>query len=328
MADYALILTARDGTRYDATQRVGTLSWGGSVKQTARQVETDLVQPDDGSLPALPTENGSGVQLLLDGEAVFTGVAVTRKRSTQGQTVTLSALDRGFYLAGNQGWYTYRDAAPEQAVAALCADFGIPVGTLAPAGARVQRKFPGTALDQIAATLYNLAGEQTGRQFLLRFDGQGRLEAVEKPRTAALEIAPGKNLQQLTVTEDISKLCNAVAIYTGTGRLVRVVEGGESIAAFGRLRQVLRQRDGEDAGAEARAILADEGQQQTMTVDCLGDRALVTGNAVILRDNVTGAAGLCWIDGDTHTWKNGQHFCRLTLNFRSIVREAQAGEEL
>lgn len=328
MADYQLILTARDGMRYDATQRICTLDWSGSVKQTARQLEVVLTESADGSLPALPTENGSGVQLLLDGEPAFTGVAVTRTRGTQAQTVTLSALDRGFYLAGNQGWYTYRDAAPEQAVAALCADFGIPVGTLVPAGARVQRKFPGTDLDQIATTLYSLAGEQTGRQFLLRFDGLGRLEAVEKPRTAVLEIAPGKNLQQLTVTEDISKLCNEVAIYTQSGRLVRVMADDESVSAFGRLRQVLRQRDGQDAGAAARTILEDSAQQQTMSVDCLGDRALITGSAVILRDNDTGAAGLCWIDEDTHTWKNGQHFCRMTLNFRSIVREADAGTKL
>ena len=95
MGEYQLILTARDGTAYDATQRVGSLSWSGSIRQTARQVETVLATPTDGSLRQLPTENGTGVQLLLGGAPVFTGVAVTRSRSTQGQTTDLSALDRG-----------------------------------------------------------------------------------------------------------------------------------------------------------------------------------------------------------------------------------------
>ena len=326
MGEYQLILTARDGTAYDATQRVSSLSWSGSIRQTARQVETVLATPTDGSLRQLPTENGTGVQLLLGGAPVFTGVAVTRGRSTQGQTTDLSALDRGFYLAGNEGWYSYADAAPEQAVAALCADFGIPVGALAATGVRVARKFPGVALDKIAATLYTLAGEQNGRRYLLRFNGAGALEAVEKPRSAALEIAPRKNLQSLQVTEDISGLCNGVAIYTDTGQLVRTVEDGESIAAFGRLQRILQQRSGQDAGAEARAILEDSGQQQTMTVQCLGNPALITGNAVILRDNVTGASGLCWIDSDTHTFKNGLYFCKLGLNFRNLMNETSAGQ--
>ncbi len=322
---YNLILTARGGERYGAAQRVSSLSWSGSIKQVSRELEAVLVTPTDGSLPELPSANGSGAQLYIDGELRFTGVAVNRSRSTDESTTTMTALDRGYYLAGNEGWYTFSDAAPEQAVAALCADFGIPVGQLAPTGVRVARKFPGVALSQIADTLYTLAGEQNGRRYLVRFDGSGALEVVEKPQTAVLEIAPGKNLQSLQVTEDITGLCNSVAIYTDTGQLVRVLEDEESIEAFGRLQRIIQQRSGSDAGAEAQSLLDDNIQQQTITVNCLGNPALITGNAVVLRDNATGVSGLCWIDADTHTWRNGQYFCKLTLNFRSIVREGSAG---
>ena len=68
--------------------------------------------------------------------------------------------------------------------------------------------------------------------------------------------------------------------------------------------------------------------QQTVAVDCRGDASLVTGNAVILRENVTGVAGLFWIDSDTHTWKNGQYFCKLKLNFRNIMQTVEGGKEL
>ena len=47
-----------------------------------------------------------------------------------------------------------------------------------------------------------------------------------------------------------------------------------------------------------------------------------------LRANTTGVTGLCWIDSDTHTWKNGQYYCKLTLNFRSLVDDTRAGSEL
>lgn len=65
-----------------------------------------------------------------------------------------------------------------------------------------------------------------------------------------------------------------------------------------------------------------------MTVECLGDPELISGSAVLLRANTTGVTGLCWIDSDTHTWKNGQYFCRLSLNFRSLTNEVEAGQEV
>ncbi|UQT47502.1 hypothetical protein M5E87_21380 [Flavonifractor plautii] len=106
---------------------------------------------------------------------------------------------------------------------------------------------------------------------------------------------------------------------------MRTVSDAESAALYGQFQHILAQRDGEDAGAEAQAYLEDNGLQQTMTVECLGDPELISGSAVLLRANTTGVTGLCWIDSDTHTWKNGQYFCRLSLNFRSLTNEVEAG---
>lgn len=328
MNDYQLILTGTDGTGADATQRISSLSWSGSIKQTARQLEADLVTPNDGSLPELPCANGTQALLKVSGQARFTGTLVTREKATDSALTTVTALDRGLFLANNEGWYSFRGTTPEAAVRTICAAYGIPVGTLAATGMAVSRKYPGVALSKILDSLYTLAAEQNGKRYLVRFNGAGKLEAVEKPQTAALEIAPGKNLQTLRVTEDISAMQNSVAIYTEAGKLVRTVDDAESVALYGQLQHILTQRDGSDAGAEAQAWLEDNGQQQTMTVECLGDPALISGNAVILRANATGAAGLCWIDSDTHTWKNGQYFCRLTLNFRNLMHETIAGREV
>ena len=52
----------------------------------------------------------------------------------------------------------------------------------------------------------------------------------ETPQTAALEIAPGKNLQAQTVAEDVSELVDRVAIYTEVEQLVRTVDDVESVA--------------------------------------------------------------------------------------------------
>ena len=89
------------------------------------------------------------------------------------------------------------------------------------------------------------------------------------------------------------------------------------------------QRSGEDAGAEARAWLEDHGLQQNLTVEVLDPpMELITGAAVLLRDTGSGVSGLFWVDGDTHTWKNGLHLGKFNLNFRNLMNEASAGSEL
>ena len=327
MADYRLTLLSRQGETWALTERVMTLNWTGSLREVCRSLEIQAAVPTDGSLPTPPCDLGTEVHLTVDGVQVFLGHLVAREKATGSSVLSLTAQDRGRFLAGNQGWYQFDRTTPEQAVAALCADFGVPVGTLAQTGVPVTRKFPGTALSKIVDTLYTLAGEQNGRRYLARFNGAGALEVVEKPTAAALEIAPGKNLQTLTVREDITGLTNAVVICSSTGVLIRTVEDAESADLYGRFQSILTQRDGEDKGPEAQALLEDNGLQQNMTVECLGDPSLITGNAGLLRENSAGAVGLCWIDSDTHTWKNGQYFCKLSLNFRNLMNETEAGSE-
>ena len=297
------------------TERVSTLTWSGSIKRVSRSVEAVMATPNDGSLPELPCGLGNELRLWAGARTRFRGNIVTREKATEGVATTLTALDRGRFLANNEGWYTFRGAAPEEAVRALCGDFGIPVGSLAATGTVVSRKYPGVALDKIVDGLYTPGRPAERAALPLPLQRPGELEVVEKPETAALELAPGKNLQSLRVTEDISKLRNTVGIYSQTGARVRTVSDAESAALYGQFLHILTQRDGEDAGAEAQAYLEDNGLQQTMTVECLGDPELISGSAVLLRANSTGVTGLCWIDSDTHTWKNGQYFCRLALNF-------------
>ena len=327
MADYRLTVRTQGGAVYDVTQLVSQLTWSGSIRQVSRQLEVTLAAPQAGETPLAEAEPGAEVQLWAGETSLFLGNLVTRSRRTSSSTMEITALDRGRFLAGNEGWYVFNGVRPDAAVRSLCADFGIEVGALAAPVATVGRKFPGVALSKIVDTLYTMAGEQDGRRYLARFDGQGRLEVVEKPQAAALEIAPGKNLQTQMVEEDISGLVNRVAIYTDSGQLVRTVDDAESAALYGQFQRVVTQRDGEDAGAEAGGILEDNGLQQTISVEALGDWSLISGAAVLLRENSTGVTGLCWIDSDAHTWKNGQYFCRLSLNFRNLMNETSAGRE-
>ena len=221
--DYELLLTAPSGgeTR-DFAQLVQTMSWSGSVRQTARELSATLAVPRDGSVTPPALREGAYLTLRRAGETVFTGPLLTATTSSQDSLVDLSALDRGRFLAGNEGWYSFSGVTPETAAAAIARDYGIPVGALASTGVSVSRKFPGVALDKIIRTLYGLAGEQSGKRYLVRFTGDGALEVVEKPSSASLSIV---STMSVTNTWDITNLQNSVAIRTQEGALVRRVDG-------------------------------------------------------------------------------------------------------
>lgn len=324
---YQLLLAAPGGkTVRDVTQLAQSVTWSGSLRQTARQLSVRLAVPRDGSVEPPALEEGAALVLRGKDGPLFTGQLVTASTGTQAQTADLSALDGGRFLAGNEGWYRFDGVTAEGAAAAVASDFGIPTGRLAGTGAPLRRKFPGVTLDKIVATMYTLAGERTGKRYLLRFSGTGTMEVVEKAETASLEIV---RTMGVTNAWSVSSLCNSAAIYTKEGRLVRRVEDGPSQALNGRLEHTIIQRDGEDAGAEAQAWLADHGLQQDLTVEVLEPPvSLITGEAVILRDTGSGVSGLFWVDSDSHFWKNKLHTGKFKLNFRSLMNTGSAGQEL
>ena len=57
----------------------------------------------------------------------------------------------------------------------------------------------------------------------------------------------------------------------------------------------------------------------------LGNIANVTGGTVVVHEPYTGVYGMFFIDSDTHTWKNGQYYNSLVLNFQNIMDEQEAG---
>mgnify|MGYP005763953739 CR=1 FL=1 len=317
---YHLILTPPGGGEsQDMTALVQSVTWQGDIRQTARELSASLAVPRDGSVEIPTLEEGAWLTMQVKDRPLFFGALLQCTTNSQSVVVNVSALDRGRFFVGNRGWYKFTDTTPEAAATLICGDFGIPVGKLAATGVSLTQNFPRTSsLDKIIRTPYTMAGEQNGKRYVLRFTGEGALEVVEKPIAATLEIV---QTMGVTNTWDIKDLCTGVAIYTDDGALVRRVEDSASQALNGRLEHVITQRSGEDAGAEAQAWLEDNGLQQSLTVEVLSPPLeLISGAAVILRDTGSGVSGLFWVDQDTHTWKNGQHFGKFRLNFRNLMQ--------
>lgn len=313
----------------DVTKRVSVATHSGSKVRCARELALTIAAPGGGggleplNLPLFAPVEGYDDQ----DRRFFLGQVVQRQKDSDSNVMELEAMDRGYQLSNNEGWYAFRDVTPEGAVAVLAADFGFPLGEVAATGVKVSRKFPGVALHKIVDTLYTLASRTTGERYQIRFDGEA-LTVKSKQTTPAASIAPKVDLQRAAITEDATACRNSVAIYSETGALIRTLDRAEDQKLAGLLQAAVTQKDGEDAYTEAEKILEEGEVQQTVTVECLGDLRLVTGAAVMVQETTSGVSGLFWVDADVHTWKNGQYFCRLTLNFKNLMNETQAGGAL
>lgn len=317
--------TPPGGTRMDITEFYRSVTWTGSIRTCGRQLQMDLFNPQDGDFERPNIPSGSAVELWEDETLLFYGQALIHKQPRGSSILSVTALDNARFLARNDGWYIFRSTTPEAATAQICRDFGIPVGELAATGVKITRKFAGVSIHKIIATLYTMAGEQTGKRYIVRFVGGKLTVKVKSEGLPDLVIAPGANLMDQTTTVDASNIYTRAAIYSKSGKLIRTIDSPDTRNAYGTFQKIITQRKGVDAVKEAQAILDDNGVKQTITVDVTGNAGLVTGETVALVDAFSGRAGRFWIDADTHVWKNHQHFTKLNLNFKSMMDEQSAG---
>jgi hypothetical protein len=320
-----LIISTGSGIT-DVTQLVSTLDWSGDSKQVARTVQAEiLASHTDSNVPVCDCPLGSGVTLMEDGKTLFSGWIETRERTSDGSSITITAIDRGIYLKRNEGVYKFVSTTAEAATARVCADFGISVGSLAATGIKLTRNFIGVDLYNIIETMYTLASQQNGKVYQQRFEGDKLCVRERVSADGTLILEGGHNLMDASVSESVDGLVNIVNIYDSSDKLIKTVKDDALVTAFGKMQSYLKKSDNEDAEKKAAKVLRDNGVDRKITVDSLGDVRCLTGNSIIVRETSTGLSGLFWIDEDTHSWKLGQYYNKLVLNYRNLMDETESG---
>ncbi len=322
-----LYATAPGGARTDISQFYKTVTWSGSYRACARELRAEIFNPRlNTGLGRADVPIGTVMEMESDGgELLFHGKILTHSQPSDGPMLTVTCLDDGRYLANNEGWYDFKRITPETAAAQLCKEYGVAVGELAGTGFPITRKFHGVAAYKVISTLYTLAGEQNGRRYILRMEGRKLCVRAKSEGVPELVIAPGANLMAQTTVTDASKVANRVSVYNSEGKVIHTVDDAESQALLGVFRKIVTQRKGEDAAKTAKAVLEDNQLTQKITVTVDGDTRMISGEAAALVDYDTGAAGLFWIDSDSHTWTKGLYTAKLELNFRNLMDESTAG---
>ena len=142
----------------------------------------------------------------------------------------------------------------------------------------------------------------------------------------SIRLVPGSNLLWCRSTESIEKMVNRVTVYDDECRKVASYDSPENyIDLYGLMQQAIRASDKESPEAAARDILEQNGISTTITAQCLGNVKLITGNAVVVHEPITGVDGLFWITADSHTVTRGIYQTKVTLDFRDLMDEQTAG---
>lgn len=320
-------LLISNGTKtIDAAELVENITWSGDYQQCARTLEFGLISSiTDKNIPVIPCELGNAITFMQDNRTLFTGYVFERQKDTNSNVVNFTSYDGGFYLKRNETSKKYAKKTPESITSELCNEFGIPTGKLEQTGIKISRNFIGVSLYKIIQSAYTLAAAETGKNYMIRFHG-GKLNVIEKAvNDETLIIEGGSNLMSASISESISNMINQVAIYNSKDKLVGTQKNDEMIKLYGLMQNVMSQADGKDVTKQAKKLINDNGVMQKIIVNSLGNIANITGGTVVVREPYTGVYGLFYIDVDVHTWKLGQYYNKLTLNFKNIMDEQEAG---
>ena len=330
-----LVLTNQTGG-YDVTEQVQKVTLSGDYQQCARTLEISMLlkscqrtggrhHPHNQTWESLVFQNGDHAALYHENQLLFSGNIETRARDSESSLVTLTAYDGGRILKKNTDAIKAAGLTPEGLVQTIAQKYGVPLGEIASTGVKLKKNYIQRSLYDMIQSAYTTAGEQLKKKYIVRFEGQ-KLCVREKIRRDTTVLESGVNLLSSSVTESVADMVNQVVIVDENGKVLQTLKNAEDIQRYGLAQSMLKQT-AEDLTAQAKQMLEDGREEQKITVQNFGNPAYITGNAVVVKDTVTGLSGLFWIDSDVHSWKNGLYQNRLTLNFRNIMDEKDVGEE-
>ncbi|WP_313342501.1 hypothetical protein [Sedimentibacter sp.] len=320
------MLIKNNNETIDISNMVQQKTWSGDYQQCARTLSFSLLSsPTDTDIPFVKGELGSIVTMIQEDRVLFEGYVFERSKSTANNTIDVVCYDRGIFMKRNKASYKFTNQTPEAITKRVCADFGINTGEIVSTGIKISRNFLGSTLYDIIQTAYTLASFETKKKYHTAFKGS-LLNVSEKNVTDdTLVIKGGTNLIDATMTDSISGMINQVAIYDKNDKFIRNVKNDGLIKLYGLMQDYIRQPDGENYGDRAQELLDNNGVQQRITINNLGNIANVSGGTVIVQEPHTGLYGLFYIDSDTHTWRNGVYLNKLVLNFKNIMDEKEVG---
>ena len=183
--------------------------------------------------------------------------------------------------------------------------------------------FNNNSLYDIIMTAYSIGGGE--KLYYAKFEGE-LFYVLEKGKVECDPLEHGVNLLSAGVSESLESMVNRVRVYNKEDSLVKEISSTEDADLYGFMTEIIRMSSDKDDYTE-KANKKLQGVERKISVSNFGDSQYMTGRKVTVKEPYTGLAGIFYIDGDTHTWKNGIYTNKLTLNLKNMMDEKESGTE-
>lgn len=306
---------------------VNQISWSGAVGTAARKLSVSCTLYPNGSdnSKLVPPSGECGDILILRREdkdrEIIRGIITDKSISGSGKTISYTAYDARWWLLKSKHDNIYRNMTADEIVASCCAQFGVPVGTLA----NTRVKFPSlqivnkTVWDTIIIALTETR-KVSGKKYTTKMI-DGRLNLVEKvQQTHKWAIEEGVNLLESSYSESISDIFTQVKVAgknDNKSALTALAKDDELIKRYGILQEYLEQSEAKTQ-SELNAIAAQKLKElsalkKSGTITAIGLDDVQAGDGIYVIDSRTGLVGGFWVESDDHSFKNRHHTMSLKL---------------
>lgn len=296
----------------DISGLVGKVTWSGDSKQFARKLSFSYAHTNrDNNITKVDVPLGSRVLMYDDaGQLKFDGVALTQNKNEAGVDLTVGCKDMAFYLR-SKVYNTYK-GTPAQITAAVCSEFGIPVGVLLDAPKIVDVVSTGEKMIyQVIEAAYEAAGVE------VHIYMEGLSVCTEAPGAVLAAVYTGDDsVIDAVYQSNIEELVDQVYILDKNGKFLRAVQSDADMAAYGIVREIYKAEDGKkDADAEARKLIRSVENSGSIEVT-VSDYEAVAGRRVMVWKAGSSIAGEFVVVSDSHNIENGKHTAKLGLDFK------------
>lgn len=307
-----------DGELQYIQQIVKSVSVQGDVARAYRECTVNLTNTVDGRKRLINIQNGKEVRILVGNEETFRGIIFTNGQNSDGDE-SIVVKDYNVYLTLNTVRVKYVDKTATHIIRDLCKKFGIPLGNIANTGHQIPRLIMrGKTIYDVFITALTMTQKVTGKRYMLR-SNKGKLDLVEvRSAKVWLRYESGRNLIDASYSESIEDVRTQVE-YTGgdeNAPVKTVVK--KDTDKYGIMQHTEHNADANASALPglAKALLNELSQpSKEMSIKVLGMPEMISGTAIIAKDELTGLSGGYFVLADNHSFSTGGvHTMDLTLS--------------
>lgn len=291
----------------DVSKYIESISWSGDENQLARKVTISyLYAPQDPNVHNITVRKGNRL-LLTDGGILFDGIVMTEERTENDIKMQSMAYDYAWYLRNKAlGIYKGSPAAVTQQV---CAEFGIPCGTLYDPGGEVE--VISTGEKSVSQVIQTACEGQDTHIYM-----QGRSLCTERYGAELAGVVTGDDyVLDASYKSSIENMVNRVILLSAADQPVGEISNG--LTEYGIIQDACKVSSDADAGVESGKLL--KGIEDSGKVIIRGNPAFRTGKAVIVEKVNSRIRGRFVIISDEHSITDADYRTTLGLRFSEVV---------